>query len=211
MKEKITKALKWFLNSYIWLFVILLVVDIVTKNIVMNNMYEGQSIDLISGFLRLTYVQNRRAAFGIGIGSGANGDLINRIVYLCIALTASVVILIYYIKKFNELKPYIKACLMLVLVGALGNSIDRLFYASSGHAVVDFIDLYFLSFWTYVFNVADCGVVVGAFMLLAYFIVEEVKEFKVKRAQEQAEIAAEKQAKETPKIEEHPEENEKAE
>lgn len=212
MKEKIKKALKWFLNSYIWLFVILLVVDIVSKNIVMKNMYEAQSIDLIPGFLRLTYVQNRHAAFGLGIGGdGPNGDLINRIIYLVIALVASAGIIAYFIKKYNEIKPYIKACLMLILVGALGNSIDRLFYANSGYAVVDFIDFYFLSFWTFVFNIADCGVVIGAFMLLVYFIIEEVNEVKAKRAKELEEINAKKEAEKPVEQPEQAEENKEQE
>ena len=156
-------------------------------------MNEGDSIVLINGVLRITYVINRRAAFGIGYG-GDNADLVNRIIYLIIALVASVIIIIAYIKKFKTLTNFQKICLILILVGALGNCTDRLFYAKSGYAVVDFIDFYLFDFWTFVFNIADCGIVIGAFMLLGYLIVDEVKDVKKRRAAELQEINDNKNA-----------------
>ena len=68
---------------------------------------------------------------------------------------------------------------MLILTGALGNLIDRLFYGPR-YAVIDFIDFYFLPFWNYVFNIADCGVVIGAILLIIYLIVSEVKDYKAR-------------------------------
>ncbi|MCQ3035893.1 MAG: signal peptidase II, partial [Bacilli bacterium] len=199
-KEKMLKGLKWFFFSFIWLFVLFLVVDIVTKNIIMANLEVGDQIVLIPNFLAISYVQNFKAAFGIGY-KGANADTVNRVIYLVVASAATIAITFFYIKKFKSLNKLYRACIMLILVGAVGNIIDRLFYAQNDFAVVDWID--FFGIWSYNFNIADSCVVVGAFILIIYMIVEEIKEVKVKREQELAEIKAEKDAKQAEKVEEN--------
>ena len=69
---------------------------------------------------------------------------------------------------------------MLIVAGAIGNLIDRIFYTASylggSHAgVVDFID--FCGIWDAVFNIADCCVVIAACMFIVYTIVEMVKDY----------------------------------
>ena len=108
MKEKILNGLKWFFQSFIWLFVILLVIDIITKQVVMHNMTEGQSIVLIPNFLKITLVFNRAAAFGIGF----DNPVVNRWLYVSVASVAAVGITFYYVKKNKELSMFIKACLV---------------------------------------------------------------------------------------------------
>lgn len=208
-KEKVLKGLKWFFFSFIWLFVIFLIVDIVTKQLVMNNMIPAgepgsEPIVLINNFLQIEYVQNFKAAFGIGY-KGENADTVNRIIYLVVAGAATIGITFFYIKKYKSLNKIYKACIMLILVGAVGNIIDRLFYAKSDYAVVDWID--FCGIWGYHFNIADSCVVIGAIILIIYLIVDEVKEVKAKREQELAEIKAEKAAKEAEKVESKQEES----
>ena len=52
--NKFKSGLKWFFNSYIWLGVVLLIVDIITKNAVVLNADKTKvGIDLIPGFLRI--------------------------------------------------------------------------------------------------------------------------------------------------------------
>ena len=178
MKEKILGYLKWFYRSYIWLFIVLFVIDIVTKQVVMHKMTEGQSIVLIPNFLNITLVFNRAAAFGIGFD---NPD-VNRWLYVVIASLATIGITFFYIRKHKEIGLYLRACLMLVLTGAIGNIVDRLFYASTNHCVVDWID--FCGIWRWVFNIADSAVVIGAFMMIIYLIIDEVKEYRKKKAAE---------------------------
>lgn len=203
-KEKVLKGLKWFFFSFIWLFVIFLIVDIVTKNVIMANLNVGDQIILIPNFLAISYVQNFKAAFGIGY-KGENADTVNRIIYLVVAGVATIGITFFYIKKYKSLNKIYKACIMLILVGAVGNIIDRLFYAKNDFAVVDWIDFY--GIWGYNFNIADSCVVIGAIILIIYLIVDEVKEVKAKREQELAEIKAEKAAKEAEKVESKQEES----
>ena len=73
----------------------------------------------------------------------------------------------------------------MIMAGAVGNSIDRIFYSSSYLAspvtgVVDWIDFYWIPGWVWVFNIADSCIVVAAFMLIIYIIVQEVKDYRAK-------------------------------
>ena len=65
----------------------------------------------------------------------------------------------------------------MIIAGAVGNSIDRIFYTSNYLAspvtgVVDFIDFY--GVWKFHFNIADVSVVVAAIMLVIYMIIVEI-------------------------------------
>ena len=90
------------------------------------------------------------------------------------------------------MKLYIRACLVLIVTGALGNMIDRIFYGPLEYAdatglfsgaVVDWIDFYW--FWSFNFNIADSCIVVSAFMLIIYIIVNEVKDVIARRKAEE--------------------------
>ena len=199
--NKVLKGLNWFLHSYIWLFIIFIVCDIVTKQCVVNNMTEGQSITLIpswdksKAFLAITYSVNTNAAFSFGVGSA----LANRIFYSIVAFLGLCLIVGIYAWKYKKLNGIYKACLMLMAVGALGNLIDRLFYSpeflkSTENGVVDWID--FAVIWPFIFNIADSCVVIGVLIMLVVLIIEEVKAAKEKRRQEIAEHGAKVLSKE---------------
>ena len=185
-KEKIIKFLKWFFHSYIWIGILLLIVDIISKNIIVNNMEEGDSVTLIPKFLSISYTINRQAAFGIG----PDNPTVAKSLYCCIAIIATIAICFYFAKAQKKLPGYAKAALMIIVAGALGNMIDRICYSPEYlHAlpgqpggVVDFIDFFqgsaLHNVWHFIFNIADCGVVIGVFMLIAYMIIDEVKEAK---------------------------------
>ena len=166
--------LKWFFESFIWLFVLGLVIDIISKLIIKTNMVEGDSIILIPHFLAITFSYNEAAAFGMGF----KNPEVNRWIYISVAVIATAAILYFYIKKNKVYGKFIKASLMCILVGAVGNLIDRLIYGK----VVDFID--FFGIWHAIFNVADSFVVIGTIMLVVYLILEEVKDYKAKKASE---------------------------
>ena len=197
MKEKVISALKWFYQSFIWLFIVLLGVDIITKQIIINSGVEPYSQVADWGFVHINYVLNYNAAFGLG----ASDHTVSRIIYLVVASIVSIGLITYLIIKRKDMKLYIRACLVLIITGAFGNMIDRIFYAPY-YAVVDWIDFYW--FWSYNFNIADCCIVISAFMLIIYLIVTEVKEMIARR---NAEVKMEKDVKKEEKVEENTEEN----
>lgn len=197
MKEKVISALKWFYQSFIWLFIVLLGIDIITKQIIIHSGVEPYSQVADWGFVHINYVLNYNAAFGLG----ASDHTVSRIIYLVVASIVSIGLITYLIIKRKDMKLYIRACLVLIITGAFGNMIDRIFYAPY-YAVVDWIDFYW--FWSYNFNIADCCIVISAFMLIIYLIVTEVKEMIARR---NAEVKMEKDVKKEEKVEENTEES----
>ncbi len=153
--------------------VIFLVADQVTKYIVMSNMTLHQSIGFIDGFMDFTYIHNDGGAWGMLGGQ--------RWILLVVTAIAMVLILFMLIKYGRKSKLLFWAgC--LVLSGGIGNMIDRIF---RGGEVVDFLHATFIDFP--VFNVADCAVVIGAGLLILYFVLDTVKEYKEKKASKQGE------------------------
>ena len=181
MKEKLLFGLKWFFNSFIWLGLVLLGLDIFTKQLVMSLSHNTVGVIADWGFVHISYVLNEGAAFGMGTGN----PTANRIIYLVVATLISIGLMCYLIIKRKTMTKFIRATLVMVIVGAFGNMIDRIFYGplqgESGlftGRVVDWIDFYW--FWGYVFNIADCCIVIAAFMLIIYIIVQEVKDYRAK-------------------------------
>jgi len=175
--DKFKKGLKAFFFSFAWLFILLFSIDIVTKLVVSHNlaMNANDHIDLIPGFLRISYTTNPNAAFGMGFASAEA----NRIIYIVLAVLAIGGLTFYYIKRYKNHPGIIKACLILIITGAFGNLIDRLFYSFTDYCVIDWIDFY--GIWQYNFNIADSCIVVSVFMMIIYLIISEIKEFNAKR------------------------------
>ena len=207
MKEKLLFALKWFYKSFIWLFIVLLGIDILTKQIVMNSGVTPPGTIADWGLVRISYVLNPNAAFGLG----ADNPAVSRVIYLIVAGLISIGLVFYLIYKRKTTKLYIRACLIMVLAGAIGNMIDRIFYASTDYCVVDWIDFYW--FWGYNFNIADSCIVVAAFMLIIYVIVGEVKDYIARNKSEVKPVNAPKKVlskSEHEKLEMEKQENEES-
>ena len=193
MKEKFIKGLKWFFNSYIWLGVLFLVADIVSKNIIVQNQdnIRPDGVVLIPNFLRINYLVNKNIVFGWDVFKNADA---NRIVFVVVALLVVAGILFFMIRMWDKINRFYKATMFMIIAGALGNCIDRLFYSASYlnyidpstgkyiTGVVDWIDFY--GVWKFNFNVADIAVVVAAFMLIIYMIVMEIIDYRNKKKKE---------------------------
>lgn len=179
MGAKIKKYVKWTFDSFIWLAVLLFVIDLVTKLVVHANRdfilsQSEQGIILIPGFLAINYTLNPGAAFGMGF----DNPEINRWIYIVVATIGAAIMITIYTLKFKKMNRYMKACLMMMVVGAIGNLVDRLFFSFSDFAVVDWINFY--GIWAYNFNIADSSIVVGTIMLVVYLIIAEIKENRTK-------------------------------
>jgi len=133
--------------------IIILCLDQSTKFIVNKNFTPHESIPIIKGIFHLTLVHNRGAAFGILKGQA----------FLFVFTSIFAIILIYRGLKNTRGNLY-SISLGLILAGAIGNLIDRVFFGY----VIDFLDL---RIWP-VFNVADSAITVGA-ILLGYSILKK--------------------------------------
>lgn len=167
-----------FYRSLIWLMVLLFVIDIVSKWIIQNTLELGQVITLIPNFLSITLSHNMGASFGMG----NNGDIGLRILWLSISVIMSAVLIAIYAKTFKKLTRLNRVGIALMISGAVGNMIDRLFY---WQAIVGFdgvIDWISFSFFNPIFNIADSALVIGAVVLLIAIIIDMIKEAKEKKA-----------------------------
>lgn len=140
---------------YFFAGIIGIIIDFITKKLAVGYLKDGADKILIDGVFKLSYVENRGAAFGILSNHRA----------LFIALTVFIVLLILIM--LIKLKP--KSRLLrwgatLIISGAAGNLADRIMLGY----VVDFLDFYLIGFP--VFNFADCFVCVGAFASLLYYL-----------------------------------------
>ena len=171
-----------------WLYFVIIagviLLDQVTKVIVLKTLEVGESVDLIPGVFRFTHIKNPGAALGILQE--------NRWIFIVISLVAVVAIIVYLV-KYRPKNPWLYVPVSMIAGGGVGNMIDRLFYGESfgNGLVVDFLDFCaFPNLWHWVFNVADAFVVVGAGMLFVYLVIDIIndgKAEKLKKEQEQHE------------------------
>lgn len=140
-----------------WIILIagLVGIDQWTKWYFLKNKELFNKFEVIKDFFYLTYLENRGAAFGI---------LQNfRWFFIIITIIALAIMIGYFIKSDNN---FLRLALSILIAGAIGNFIDRLF---RGY-VVDFLDFYLFGYDFPVFNVADICVNVGVFLLVIYII-----------------------------------------
>ena len=143
------------LGLYIFGVILLVVLDQVSKYFVCEFLQTVDTVPLWNSVFHLTYCENRGAAFGI---------LQNKFgLFFITTLLVVLAVSIFIIKKRPE-NLCLNLSLTLLVGGALGNFIDRMFRGF----VVDFLDFRLIHFP--VFNLADCFVVCGAALLLFYVI-----------------------------------------
>ena len=134
----------------------------------------GTSFSVVGDLVRLTYIENPGMAFGIDFGG--------KMFLTLFSIAASIGIFLYLLRIKKE-SFIVRLSLAMILGGAIGNLIDRIFYGVIfGYAplfygqVVDFVDVdffnlnvlgYSITRWP-VFNVADASVSVGVIFLLLF-------------------------------------------
>ena len=160
----------------IWILVIIGVItlDQVSKLLAVAFLKGGESFVIIDNVFRLTYVENRGAAFGM---------LDDKRWVFMILSTLGILAMMFFLFKFAKGETLLSLALSFVIGGGIGNMIDRVFMGF----VVDFIDFCaFPDLWMWVFNIADSFVCVGAALMLLYILLDAVKESKLKKAEAEA-------------------------
>lgn len=139
----------------LWIIIIAasILLDQLTKWIVVNSMELYESIVLIPKLFSFTYIPNYGAAWGMFSE--------HRWVFMLVTSIALIImpIILYRYRKVHFL---FNLSLSLFIGGAIGNMIDRVFVGY----VVDFLEFTFIDFP--VFNVADICVVFGAGIMIVY-------------------------------------------
>src|SRR5215470_4827063 len=132
--------------------VLVVVLDQLTKRLAEDRLRGQRSVPLIDDILRLTYVENRGAAFGL------LQDQTAFFVFVGIVVIGVIAASYRYLPRSGFL---LHLALGLQLGGAIGNLLDRV---RQGY-VVDFVDFGYRANWWPVFNVADSAIVIGVALM----------------------------------------------
>ena len=146
---------------------VLVVLDILLKIWSVENLMGEPSVGLLPGILGLTYFENTGVAFGLGAGQAWGQWVFSGLKIVIIAG----LVWFYYRRLTNVPRAWlVRAPIILIVSGGLGNLIDRL---TLGH-VRDMLMFEFIDFP--IFNLADVYVVVGCFVLafVTLFVVKEI-------------------------------------
>lgn len=146
---------------YIILVAILIALDQVSKYVIDNNFFEGDTLGVITDFFHITYVKNRGIAFGMFQG---------KLDIISIATVIAIIAIIYYLYKDRNKMPILeKIGFNFILAGAIGNMIDRV----ARGFVIDMID--FRGIWAFVFNLADVWINIGVLLILLEYFFDNKK------------------------------------
>jgi signal peptidase II len=139
---------------YLVVMALVLALDQFTKYWVSLTLRNGGDIEVIPGFLTLSYTENP----GIAFGMLSNGN----VRWLLVAVSvAAVVIVAYYMARTHASNRLLLWSLSLLAAGIVGNLIDRVHMGR----VIDFIEAYYKSYHWPVFNVADTAITIGAALM----------------------------------------------
>ena len=137
-----------------------MLLDQLIKLIVTTNMEMHQEIKIIPKFFSLYYLKNTGAAFSI---------LGNKTLFLILISIICLIVIKKYIKKLKRVNNLTIISLGVLTGGIIGNLFDRIFYQS----VIDYLSFNIFGYGFPVFNLADIGITVGAFLLIIDLITEE--------------------------------------
>jgi signal peptidase II len=145
------------LSRWLALAATVLVLDQITKLMVVQRFALGERLQLVPGWLDFTLVYNRGAAFSFLAGA----DGWQRWFFIVVGIGASAFILWLLVRHGSQ--RMFALALALILGGAIGNVIDRVFRGQ----VVDFVLAHWQDRWYFpAFNVADSAITVGAVLLI---------------------------------------------
>ena len=143
---------------------VIVLLDQLAKLLVDRSMRLGQNIPIVPGFFDLTFVLNPGAAFSL---FATLPEWIRNPFFILISVGAAVLIVAYRSRYLRE-NRLASVSLALILGGAIGNLIDRLWYG----VVVDFLDAHIYQYHWPIFNVADSSISVGVTLLLLEMLLE---------------------------------------
>ena len=145
---------------------LVVVLDQVTKFLVLRKLPLLKSIVVIPGFFSITHVHNPGGAFGF---LAQNGSPWRHWMFLAAVFIALSMIL-YFHHQTPKTHPFLGLGLALIFGGAIGNLIDRLRFGE----VIDFLDFYVAHLHWPTFNVADSAVTVGVSIFVLHILFKKM-------------------------------------
>jgi len=159
VKKEALYKIKFFL-----LVGFLVFIDFYSKNLAIENLVYGQSLETFIPFIDLLLIYNSGIAFGIF----DNGSVFTSYILLILTLLISLYLIWMII---NESEVNKKIALSIITAGAFGNILDRI----NDGQVTDFLHLEILNFSFFIFNLADAFITIGAILIIYFEIIYKPK------------------------------------
>jgi signal peptidase II len=154
--------------KWLWLSVLTVALDQLTKYIAEAELLLHKPVAVIPGFFNFTLMYNKGAAFSFLSDAGGW----QRFLFAGLSTVISIFLFFWLkqISKDDEQKHnhILQIAIALILGGAIGNLIDR---ALTGE-VVDFIQVYYSTYYFPAFNIADSAITLGAGLLILDMVLE---------------------------------------
>lgn len=143
-----------------WIIIVfvILILDILSKWLVIQKIDLFNTVTVINHFFYLTHIRNTGAAWNI---------FQDNTLFLAFFSIIIISIIIFFILKNKQVG--VRLPLTFILGGALGNFCDRVFRGS----VVDFIQLHFGNYIFPTFNIADSFICIGVILMLINIIFQK--------------------------------------
>ena len=145
----------------IFIFSLLVSLDLLSKYIVFNN------IDLYQ-FIKITYFFDITHIHNFGVSFGLFADIIHYLVLILIGLLVTVFVSYLYVNSSDTLERW---GLFVIICGAIGNIVDR---TINGY-VIDFLYLHINQYYWPAFNFADIYISIGIIMIIANMVKKFIK------------------------------------
>jgi signal peptidase II len=185
---------------------LVVVVDQIVKLIVKMNMAIGQEFQVLGDVFKIHFIENPGAAFGLTISHVYEAflgifmddphlsDTTAKLILTLFSLFA-VGFIIYYLHTLRNMKTALPIYVSLILGGAIGNIIDRVFYGSWFAEMNDYeggllhgrvVDMFYVDIWQGylpswvpflgneyyslwpIFNIADAAISVGIVAIIVF-------------------------------------------
>ena len=157
--------------KWLWLSALTVVLDQLTKYVAEAELLLHRPVAIFPGF-NFTLMYNKGAAFSFLSEAGGW----QRIFFVTLS-TAISIFLFFWLKQIcsdekQKANQLLQLAIALILGGAIGNLIDR---ALTGE-VVDFIQVYYSSYYFPAFNIADSAITLGAGLLILDMFLESKRD-----------------------------------
>lgn len=147
---------------YYLIAIVVIAMDQLTKWVIVKTMELYESIPVIENFFFITSSRNKGAAWGI---------LQDQMIFFYVVTLIVIVGVVYFIQKYAKESIWLGIGLSLILGGAIGNFIDRIFR----NEVVDFLHFYIFNYDFPIFNVADSCLCIGVGCIIIATLIDEWK------------------------------------
>ncbi|MCE3007676.1 MAG: lipoprotein signal peptidase [Bacteroidetes bacterium] len=182
-------------RTYLLLALAIILVDQIVKLVVKTQMHLGEEFRVLGDVFKIHFVENPGAAFGMTLGKfGISNPDVAKLVLTLFSILA-VGVIIWYLYKIRHYRTALPYWVAIILAGALGNIIDRVFYGAwfaeqnayeGGLLYGQVVDMFYVDIWQGVlpswvpffggqfyafwpiFNIADAAISTGILAILIW-------------------------------------------